>query len=96
LHAGPLQLAALALLKVDALSEPAGGAGRLASERLKDISAIRKAVEECLNQIRDLSASLTPTEAQEGPRRADDGGDRFGAAGNDRRAPKTGTMFGYR
>ena len=87
LHAGPLQLAALALLKVDSLSELPGGTGHLASERLNDISAIRKAIEECRNQIRDLSASLS--EAQEpAQRRADEG--------DDRRSSTVGTMLGYR
>jgi len=87
LHAGPLQLAALALPKVDSLSELPGGTGHLASERLNDISAIRKAIEECRNQIRDLSASLS--EAQEpAQRRADEG--------DDRRSSTVGTMLGYR
>jgi signal transduction histidine kinase len=62
LHAGPLQLAALALLKVDSLSEPAADMDDVGSERANDIDAIRKALRECLQQIRDLSASLAPAE----------------------------------
>jgi signal transduction histidine kinase len=64
LHAGPLQLAALALLKVDSLSEPAGLPHNVGSERANDIDAIRKALKECLNQIRDMSFSLAPSELE--------------------------------
>jgi signal transduction histidine kinase len=60
LHAGPLQLTALALLKVDALIEPAVGAPN--NHRANDVEAIRHALKECLKQIRDLSASLVPSE----------------------------------
>lgn len=62
LHAGPLQLAALALLKVDSLCEPPYGLNDVGAERANDIDAIRNALKECLNQIRDLSASLAPSE----------------------------------
>jgi len=64
LHAGPLQLAALALLKVDSLSEPSADMDDVGSERADDIDAIRKALRDCLQQIRDLSASLAPAELE--------------------------------
>jgi len=62
LHAGPLQLAALALLKVDALSQPANQTSSITSDRASDIAAMRKALTQCLHQIRAVSASLTPSE----------------------------------
>jgi hypothetical protein len=62
LHGGPLQLAALALLKVDALSQPADQANSIASDRVSDIAAMRKALTQCLHQIRAVSASLAPSE----------------------------------
>ena len=62
LHAGPLQLAALALLKVDALSQPPGQLSQMSTQRASDIEAMRKALTQCLRQIRALSASLAPSE----------------------------------
>ena len=62
LHAGPLQLAALALLKVDLLSQPADEPSSIASDRASDIVAMRKALTQCLHQIRAVSASLAPSE----------------------------------
>src|SRR5262245_7260371 len=63
LHAGPLQPAALALLKLDALSEPGEGEDD-ATARAADIEVIRKALKECLRQIRDVSAGLAPSEIE--------------------------------
>ncbi len=60
LHAGPLQLTALALLKVDALLEPPVAVAN--SERANDVEAIRHALRECQKQIRELSAELLPSE----------------------------------
>ena len=62
LHAGPLQLAALALLKVDALSQPPGQLSQMSTQRANDIEAMRKALTQCLRQIRAVSASLAPSE----------------------------------
>jgi hypothetical protein len=62
LHAGPLQLAALALLKVDALAQPPGQVSQISAQRANDIEAMRKALTQCLRQIRALSASLAPSE----------------------------------
>jgi signal transduction histidine kinase len=62
LHAGPLQLAALALLKLDALSE--AGPDHCALSRAADIDVIRKALKECLSQIRDVSSGLAPSEIE--------------------------------
>ena len=59
LHAGPLQLAALALLKVDSLAQPPDQASL---ERASDIDAMRKALTQCLHQIRAVSASLAPSQ----------------------------------
>jgi signal transduction histidine kinase len=64
LHAGPLQLAALALLKLDALSEPPSPRAETAATRAADIDVIRKALKECLRQIRDVSAGLAPSEIE--------------------------------
>jgi signal transduction histidine kinase len=64
LHAGPLQLAALALLKLDALCESPGGLDNLAAARAADIDVIRKALKECLSQIRGVSAGLAPSEIE--------------------------------
>ena len=64
LHAGPLQLAALALLKLDALCEQPGGLDNIASARAADIDVIRKALKECLSQIRHVSAGLAPSEIE--------------------------------
>ena len=65
LHAGPLQLAALALLKVDALSQPGDQASSVAQDRANDIAAMRKALTQCLLQIRAVSASLAPSELED-------------------------------
>jgi hypothetical protein len=62
LHAGPLQLAALALLKVDALSQPPGQLSPMSVQRVNDIEAMRKALTQCLRQIRAVSASLAPSQ----------------------------------
>jgi len=62
LHAGPLQLAALALLKVDALAQPPSQVSQMSAQRANDIEAMRKALTQCLRQIRALSASLAPSE----------------------------------
>jgi len=64
LHAGPLQLAGLALLKLDALCEQPGGLDNIASARAADIDVIRKALKECLSQIRHVSAGLAPSEIE--------------------------------
>jgi len=64
LHAGPLQLAALALLKLDALCDQEGGLDNLASTRAADIDVIRKALKDCLSQIRNVSAGLAPSEIE--------------------------------
>jgi len=64
LHAGPLQLAALALLKLDALSEAPAGTEDNATMRAADIDVIRQALKECLRQIRDVSAGLAPSEIE--------------------------------
>src|SRR5262249_48364370 len=56
LHAGPLQLAALALLKVDSLSQSADQASSIAADRASDIAAMRKALTQCQHQIRAVSA----------------------------------------
>jgi signal transduction histidine kinase len=64
LHAGPLQLAALALLKLDALSESPVEGEDDATTRAADIEVIRKALKECLRQIRDVSAGLAPSEIE--------------------------------
>ena len=62
LHAGPLQLAALALLKVDALAQPLGQVSQMSVQRANDIEAMRKALTQCLRQIRAVSASLAPSQ----------------------------------
>ena len=64
LHAGPLQLAALALLKLDTLGEAQGGLDNIAAVRAADIDVIRKALKDCLSQIRHLSAGLAPSEIE--------------------------------
>src|SRR5262245_28686599 len=65
LHAGPLQLAALALLKVDSLSQSPDQASPIAADRANDIAAMRKALTQCLHQIRAVSASLAPSALDE-------------------------------
>jgi hypothetical protein len=64
LHAGPLQLAALALLKLDSLCDTPGGLDASSLSRANDIDIIRKALKECLSQIRHVSAGLAPSELQ--------------------------------
>jgi signal transduction histidine kinase len=64
LHAGPLQLAALALLKLDALCDQPGGLDNIAAARAADIDVIRKALKDCLSQIRDVSAGVAPSEIE--------------------------------
>jgi signal transduction histidine kinase len=65
LHDGPVQLLAMAVLRLDALSAVLAGLDKTAAEEAnEDISVIREALVDSLNEIRDVSAGFAPAEVE--------------------------------
>jgi len=65
LHNGPMQLVSLALLKLDYLHELVTRPDLAAKTRAEEFDAIREALDQSLDKIRKLSASLGPPEMEE-------------------------------
>ena len=65
LHDGPMQLIALALLKLDTLRAFIGKVGATEHPRVTDIETISHALNKTLEEIRSLSASLVPSKVRD-------------------------------
>lgn len=65
LHDGPVQLMAMAVLRLDALSAALSEVDTaIAEEANEDIAVIREALLDSLNEIRDVSAGFAPAEVE--------------------------------
>ena len=65
LHDGPVQLLGMAVLRLDALSDVVAGAGQaIVDEASEDISVMREALFDTLNEIRNLSSGLALPEIE--------------------------------
>ena len=67
LHDGPAQLLALALLRLDSLSQtdvPASPGSPVRTDKVKEAGALRKVIGDALKDIRDISGGLSLPEVQ--------------------------------
>jgi signal transduction histidine kinase len=65
LHDGPVQLMAMAVLRLDSLSSVVAGADNaIVEEASEDISIIREALLDSLDEIRNVSAGFAPSEVE--------------------------------